>query len=82
MYTKIVKVKKTSCKGIDFKCEMHIRYNTEEEKESKYQQYLEENNRRRANEMYEAERALHPCTMKDLEDIIDEYIMNVRDFKF
>lgn len=86
MYTKTITIKKTSCKGNEFECTMKIQCDSEEEKKAKYQQYLAEKRdetlRRQANELYEAEKALHPCRMSELEDIIDEFIRNVRDFDY
>ena len=37
MMTKIIKVKKTSCKGKEFECTMKIRCDTPEEKEAKHE---------------------------------------------
>ena len=82
MMTKIIKVKKTSCEGKEFECTMKIRCNTPEENEAKHERYLAELERERAMDLYRSERALHPCTMRDLEYIIDEFIENVRDFDF
>ena len=74
--TKIIKVEKTSCKGKEFEC------NTPEENEAKYERYLAELERERMMDLYKAERALHPCTMKELDYIIDEFIENVRDLEW
>ena len=82
MMTKIIKVKKTSCKGKEFECTMKIRCDTPEEKEAKYERYLAELERERAMDLYKSEQALHPCTMKELDYIIDEFIENVRDLEW
>lgn len=79
MMTKIIKVKKTSCNGKEFECTMKIRCNTPEEKEAKYLAKLE---RERAMDLYKSEQALHPCTTKELDYIIDEFIENVRDLEW
>ena len=42
MMTKIIKVKKPSCKGKEFDCTMKIRCNPSEEKEAKHERYLAE----------------------------------------
>ena len=86
MMTKIIKVKKTSCKGKEFECTMKIRCNTPEENEAKHERYLaelrREKERERAMDLYKSEQALHPCTMKELDGIIDEFIENVRDLEW
>ena len=90
MMTKIIKVKKTSCKGKEFECTMKIRCDTPEEKEAKHERYLAELRRKRemererekAMDLYKSEQALHPCTMKELDYIIDEFIENVRDLEW
>ena len=82
MMTKIIKVKKSSCKGKEFECTMRIQCNTPEENEAKYERYLAELERERMMDLYKAERALHPCTMKELDYIIDEFIENVRDLEW
>ena len=47
MMTKIIKVKKTSCKGKEFECTMRIQCNTPEENEAKHERYLAELERRK-----------------------------------
>ena len=82
MMTKIITVKKTSCKGEEFECNMTIHYNTPEENEAKHERYLAKLVRDRMMDLYESEQALHPCTTKELDCIIDEFIKNVRDLEW
>ena len=86
MMTKIITFKKTSCKGKVFECTRRIRCYTPEENEAKHERYLaelrREREREKAMDLYKSEQALHPCTMKELDYIIDEFIENVRDLEW